>query len=315
LARYRSIIESTRSSVVEVLNAGVVVSLGTIVGREGWVITKASELPDKPTCRLADGKVVPAQVVGIDARFDLALLSVPETDLKPVHWADDFNHPAGTLVAALGPTDQPLAVGVVSVQCRDLNAPLRAVSAESPRSDAGHPGIYGDSQPISGYSLHAAFGQPRPTVFHIRHVFGLAWSAGVRHGDLLYAINGRRIQTEQDILEAIAHKRAGDVVPIRLERAGKLIDLQLPLGADTGFERSDRGDDFPTVIECAVPFYSYECGGPVVDLTGRAIGVTIAKLGPHGGMVIPGDRVVELLPNLKAGCLTENSTPDNSLGK
>ena len=42
---YRSIVEPTRASVVVVLNAGVAVGLGTIVGAEGWVVTKASELP------------------------------------------------------------------------------------------------------------------------------------------------------------------------------------------------------------------------------------------------------------------------------
>jgi len=73
LAQYRSIVERTRSSVVVVLNAGVPVSLGTIVGAEGWVVTKASELPAQPTCRLPDGKVVSARVAGVDPAFDLAL--------------------------------------------------------------------------------------------------------------------------------------------------------------------------------------------------------------------------------------------------
>ena len=57
---------------------------------------------------------------------------------------------------------------------------------------------------------------------------------------------------------------------------------------------SYRADGFPTVIECAVPFYFYECGGPIVDLNGCAIGVTIARPGEHGGMVIPGDCVRKL---------------------
>ena len=92
LARYRSIVEPTRASVVVVLNAGVAVGLGTIVGAEGWVITKASELPGQPMCRLPDGKIVSARVVGVDPAFDLALLLVPATDLKPqCCGARDFN--------------------------------------------------------------------------------------------------------------------------------------------------------------------------------------------------------------------------------
>ena len=159
LAWYRSIVEPTRSSVVMVLNAGVAVSFGTVVGAQGWVLTKASELPGHPTCRLPDGKVVSARVVGFDPAFDLALLSVPATDLKPVEWADDFNPPVGTLLAAVG-TEQPLAVGVVSVARRDLGAPVRPTDTLPLRIPAGRPEIHGAPRPISGYSLRAAFGLP-----------------------------------------------------------------------------------------------------------------------------------------------------------
>ena len=277
LAQYRSIVEPTRASVVVVMNAGVAVCLGTIVGAEGWVITKASEMPAQPTCRLPDGKVVFARVAGVDPAFDLALLSVPATGLKPVRWADDFNPPVGTLLAAVG-TEQPLAAGVVSVPRRDLGAPVRPIDTLPLRIPAGRPEIHGDPRPIGGYSLRAAFGLPRATVYDVWSVTGLAYSAGVRPGDLLYSINGRRILAEADMLEAVSHQWTGDVVPVRLERAGKTMDLLLPLGPKTLCDTNYRADDFPTVIECAVPFYSYECGGPIVDLTGGAIGVTIARV-------------------------------------
>jgi S1-C subfamily serine protease len=94
-----------------------------------------------------------------------------------------------------------------------------------------------------------------------------------------------------------------------------MMDLQLPLAPKTLPDTNYRADHFPTVIECAVPFYSYECGGPIVDLTGRAIGVTIARVAPHGGMVIPGDRVLDLLPDLQNGRLAENWAPDRPPGK
>ena len=142
------------------LNAGVTVSLGTVVGAEGWVITKASELPGQPSCRLPNGKVLSARVAGVDPAFDLALLLVPATDLKPVRWADDFKPPVGSLLAAVG-TEQPLAVGVVSVPCRDLGGPVRPTDAMPLRLPAGRPAIFGDPRPITGYSLRAAFGLPR----------------------------------------------------------------------------------------------------------------------------------------------------------
>ncbi len=166
---------------------------------------------------------------------------------------------------------------------------------------------------MSGYSLSAAFGLSRATGYRVAGVFGLAYSAGVRSDDLLYRINGRRILSEADLREAVSHQRTGDIVPVRLQRAGRMMDLLLPLAPETGdFESNYRADDFPTVIECAVPFYSYECGGPIVDLTGRAIGITIARCGDHGGMVIPGDCVLKLLPELRAGRLAGGWAPGRS---
>jgi serine protease Do len=315
LARYRPIVEPTRSSVVVVLNEGVAVSLGTVVGADGWVVTKASELPGQLSCRIPDGKVVSARVAGVDPAFDLALLSVPATGLEPVRWADDFNPPVGTLLAAVG-TEQPLAVGVVSVPRRDLPATVRPTETLPSRRPAGRPMIHGILRPIGGYSLRAAFGLPRTAVYRVTGAFGLADSAGIKPHDLLHTINGRSIQAEADIQGAVNHRRAGDVVPVRLERGGTMVDLLLPLAPETRYgDTNCRAGDFPTVIECAVPFYTYECGGPIVDLAGHAIGVTIARPGSHGGMVIPGDCILKLLPDLRAGKFAGNWAPGGSRGE
>ena len=69
-AAFRSAAETSRASVVVVLNGPIPVALGTVVDREGaaaWLVTKASELPRQPTCRLPGGAVADAQVVGIDS--------------------------------------------------------------------------------------------------------------------------------------------------------------------------------------------------------------------------------------------------------
>ncbi|WP_193378514.1 PDZ domain-containing protein [Singulisphaera acidiphila] len=191
-----------------------------------------------------------------------------------------------------------MAVGIVSVPRRDV----RSTETLPLRRAAGRPPIYGDMRPIPGYSLRAAFGLSRSTVYHVGGVRGRAWSAGVRPADRLFAINGRRIQVKEDLLEAVKQRRAGDVVPVQLERAGKWMELQLPLASEPrGTDQNDRSDGFPTVIECALPFDSTECGGPLVDLTGRVVGITIARVGPHGGLVIPGDRVRQRFTRFAGG--------------
>ena len=219
---------------------------------------------------------------------------------------------SGALLAAVG-AEQPLAVGVVSVPRRDPGTPIRPTDTLPLRIPAGRPYIYGTAQLMSGFSLRVAFGLSREGRYRVSNVEGLAYSAGIRPDDFLYSLNGRSIAAEADMLEAVSHLWSGDVVPVRLERGGRMMDLSLPLGPDShGDQYNYRADDFPTVIECAVPFYSYECGGPIVDLTGRAIGVTIARVAEHGGMVIPGDCVLDLLPDLQSGRLAGNRAPGRS---
>jgi S1-C subfamily serine protease len=79
------------------------------------VLTKASELPAEPKCRLPDGRVVAARVVEADPAFDLALLKTPPAGLKMVPRAARFSPAPGTLLAAVGPGELPPVAGVVSV--------------------------------------------------------------------------------------------------------------------------------------------------------------------------------------------------------
>ena len=145
--------------------------------------------------------------------------------------------------------------------------------------------------------------------YEVWHAGGLAWSAGLRPEDVILEFAGRSISTDDDLLAAIAGRFSGDVVSVEIQRGSDTVTLPLPLSANPYMVNSPtnyRSDGFPTVIECDVPFTSFECGSPVVDRSGRAIGITIAHVGEHGGMVIPGDCVVRLLPALRSGKLANH---------
>ena len=78
------------------------VALGTVVAADGLIVTKASQLTGKLECRLADGRKLPATLVGRDEATDLALLKVDATNLTPVVWAAQPAQP-GSIVAVTGP--------------------------------------------------------------------------------------------------------------------------------------------------------------------------------------------------------------------
>jgi serine protease Do len=296
LARFRPVVAPQRPGAVTVLHDGVAVALGTVVRADGWIMTKASELPMKPTCRLPNGRILQARVVGVEPVADLALLKVDADGLSPVRWAETFDPPVGAQVATVGMQDDPLAMGIISVRRRDLAGISRPTYSLPLRLPAGQPEISATQS---------------KTGFTINWIDDLPFSAGVRIGDVLWRVAGQPFRDDRQWAEAINGLRSGDSVDLELQRRGESIKLRLPLRPRGNLENY-RADDFPTVIECAVPFFSYECGGPVVDLKGRAIGITIAQLPWYGGMVIPGDCILRLLPDLKAGKYADAWTPDKS---
>src|SRR5260370_19430537 len=157
------------------LGCGRGAALGPVVGRGGWVITKASELKGKTTCKFKDGRTLEAKVVGIHEPFDLALLKVDAKDLKPVEWADSKVALVGNWVVVPGLGSEPVAVGVVSVATRTLSK--RELSAPRPNPNSGFLGISlqgsDDGPKVSSVSDGSA-----------------AAKAGVKLNDIMLSIDG-----------------------------------------------------------------------------------------------------------------------------
>jgi S1-C subfamily serine protease len=284
-AAFRGVVAKARQSVVEVLDADEVVALGTVV-EAGFVLTKASEIPAEPGCRLPDGKVVPALVVGVDPAFDVALLRVKAEGLLPVQWASA--EPAvGSLLAAPGAGALPLVVGVMGVASRDLKMPGPKEVTRSPRGRPAPPEVLGSTVEGRGY--------------WVEFVDGAAASAGIRAGDVITAIGDAPVRAHADLTAAVAGRWAGERVVVRLLRGASPLTVQLRLVRARRYLFSVRADAFPTVFEHDLPLLATECGGPVVGLDGRAVGVTIARVQVHGCMAVPADWVRRLLPALKAG--------------
>src|SRR5262249_17623555 len=70
-----------------------------------------------------------------------------------------------------------------------------------------------------------------------------------------------------------------------------------------GSELSSRRSGFPTILQHDQVIKPTECGGPVVDLDGRVVGINIARAGRTESYAIPGEAVRKLLPELMSGKL------------
>ena len=144
-------------------------------------------------------------------------------------------------------------------------------------------------------------GEPAHSGFAVKS-FGLwAREAGIQRGDVIVSIAGRPIRDASDLTQCVAGHGAGEWVSVRLHRAAKPMELtvELPGGAS---RRS--ADGFPTFFEHDIPLRRSGCGGPVVDLDGNFVGITVFA-GEYGCMAIPIAYICRLFEELKSGGSTD----------
>lgn len=101
---------------------------GFIVSKEGQILTNNHVIDgaDKITVTLSDGKTYPAEILGKDPMFDLALIKIKaEKDLPTLELGDSEAVQVGEWVVAIGNPlglEQTVTVGVISAKNRNIHA-------------------------------------------------------------------------------------------------------------------------------------------------------------------------------------------------
>jgi serine protease Do len=296
LAAFRAAVAGPGRSTVRVTCDGKDAALGTVVGADGWVLTKASELRGKIRCRFRDGRELAARVLGANDRYDLALLKVESTGLRPVTWRPSRTAPVGNWVASSGLGVDPVAVGVVSVAARKLSA-----VEDPPPEGTGYLGV----------GLENPAGSARVS----QVLAGTAADrAGLKVDDVILAVAGKATPDGSALTEALQRFRPGEVVRVRFKRADREVEVEVKLGKRPpersefqnrlGGELSGRRRGFPAVLQHDTVLRPSDCGGPLVDLDGNVIGVNIARAGRTESYAIPAEDVVAVVHALSDGKLT-----------
>ncbi|GAB2967865.1 S1C family serine protease [Frigoribacterium salinisoli] len=108
---------------------------------------------------LSDGRILPAEVVGLDPTVDLAVLKVDATDLAPITFADSSELNVGDRAVAIG---APLGLsntvtdGIVST----LNRSITVQSSAAP-ADGSEQGEQGDNNGRGPFSFNNGEGTPQ----------------------------------------------------------------------------------------------------------------------------------------------------------
>lgn len=290
---FQQVAARARLSTVRVLVAGKQVSLGTVVATDGWILTKASTLRGAAEVQLPDGQQVPARLVGVHEPYDLALLHVAAHGLQPIRWRPSKEIAVGSWVVSVGPEAVPVAVGVISVGTRKL-PPARP----KPSPNSGYLGISLDTQ-----AREARISEVLPG--------GGAAKAGLKANDIILAIAGKKVPDGDTLLRILNYLKPGEEVELKVKRGDQELSLRVKLGRRPldrgefqnrlGGELSERRSGFPRVLQHDGVLRPADCGGPLVDLQGRAVGLNICRAGRTESYAVPSEDLLRLLPDLKAG--------------
>ena len=286
---FRDCVKQANASTVGVLSDGKQVALGTIVGADGLILTKASELGPKLRCRIPGGGVVKAKKVAVDKSLDLALLRVSKSGLTPValpgSGSTGSSEPRiGSWVATPGGFgDVPLVIGVISGERRRIerDSPVIGVSIDGTPSGV----IVRQVMPGSG-----------------------AEAAGIEEGDIVTTINNVIVNTPDDLMRVVGRSEPGDNVRLKIQRDGGSISIAPKLGRKTSLGMAEQGllaheggplsgrrSNFPTAIQHDCLIEPHQCGGPLVDVDGKVVGINIARAGRAVSYSLPISTVARAL--------------------
>jgi len=301
VAAFRPVVARASRSTVTILCDKHEVALGTVVDEDGWIITKYSELTGPVVVRLRNGKTYEAKVVGVETKYDLAMLKVAAKKLTPVEWASSKSAEQGDWLAAPDNGEEPVAIGVVSVAARVPK--VEEMPFPTPPKGSGFLGVL----------LSRDGGAPKIERVEPKEA---AAKAGLKVGDVVLALQGEAVTDTGELVTRLQGFKVGDVVKFRIKRDGKEQEITATLGArpplppdrsdqqnSMGSTLSARRGGFPAIMQTDLIIPHDHCGGPAVTLEGKAVGVFIARAGRTESYVIPSENVQGLLGDLKSGKL------------
>ena len=277
-------------------------ALGTIVAADGYVLTKASELEPRVNCRLYDGREFEATLVGVHRDFDLALLKIEADDLPVISWQEARAPRVGQLLATPGDSAAAVAVGVLSVADRRIPQQRAILGISITEGDSG------------------------PQITQVFPGSG-AEKAGLQAGDVIRIVAGGVVQSGRALTDTIEKFRPGDRLQLVIRRGEEEQSIEAVLGY-SGIDPLNRGDlqnlmggelslrrgGFPTAIQHDTVLDPADCGGPLVELSGKAIGINIARAGRTESYAIPARDILAVLDDLKSGSLAPSSPGDDRDG-
>lgn len=285
------VLTTAAKSTVRIWSGKRRMAYGTVIGNGDQVLTKWSEVAranGNLRVEAADGVVATATIAGVYEQEDLAVLEIRGTRLTPVKWSDDRPALGGFLIAPQ-PDGRPAAFGVVSVLERNLRDTDRAYLGVFGSPDFKGPGVkIHDVSPDSG-----------------------AAAAGLQAGDIILKVGDRSISGLLELKSSLVGINPGTTVTLQIRTGKDVKNLDVLLGnrpqlpnilGDRLWQMERMGgpisqvrDSFSRAIQTDMRPKPNQIGGPVVNLQGKVVGITMARADRTRSFVMPSAAVEELL--------------------
>jgi S1-C subfamily serine protease len=280
---------------------------GTVIGDGTKILTKWSQVMRAvDDFRVEDGdrEVRAVKITGVYPDEDLAVLTIEGEPLTPVKWTPAPLDLGGFLVAAQ-PDGRPAGYGVVSVLERNLRTESRGFLGVT--GDANHSGL---GVKIGGVTEGSGAG-----------------AAGLKAGDVILKVGDREISGFSELQNALWGAKPGTEVVLTIRKGSREENVKVILGSRPEMRQFAEGrlmqmermgsrlnavrDEFSSVVETDMVIEPEQAGGPVANLKGEVVGITMSRSGRTRSYIMPAAAIEALLkkestdPELAASELKE----------
>lgn len=266
---------------------------GTVISKDGLILTKASELEEvkEYTVRVDEENFREVEIMATDEVWDLALVKVEASDLTPVTWASSSDLEHATWVVSNGATTRKYRrprIGMISANKREIVG--------------GHPAVL-------GVGLKAEEGGVKVTM--VTEKSG-AEVAGVEKDDLITAIDDTEVTKVEELQSLLKRYEVGDSPVLKIIRDKESLEFTVELlarhklyggkqnrnDAMSG-EFSPRRTGFPMVLQHEITLSRRSVGGPLLNFKGECVGMNIAMANRVENYAIPVENLLEEILKLQ----------------
>lgn len=251
---------------------GRAICSATIVGEDGYVLLKASEVPELEKVRIKfnDGRTADLREVHRETRFDLLLAqAVGITGLRAVSFGAARPLTMGQWLCSVADTGKEPRIGIVSARIRRIPGTGAALGIRMDEKSAKN----GKGVRIVGIASESP-----------------AEAAGLQENDVLINIAGEPVAEFRRVHDIVNKRQPGEIIEVHYLRKDKEETCRVRLASRTkvlqNWEGEDfanggislRSDNFPEVLQHDIPLLPTDMGGPVATLEGKVVGINIARV-------------------------------------